>query len=54
MEWMHRARIDHPACDNLLDENHVPRLLQQHQEELRLQMNILIAMERRPDLEEEA
>lgn len=53
MEWLHRARFP-PPCDCILDEDHVPRLLQEHQQELRLEMHSLVAMERRTNIEEEA
>jgi hypothetical protein len=37
-----------------VDEDHVPRLLQEHQHELRLEMHSLVALERRTNIEEEA
>jgi len=53
MEWLHRARFP-PPCDSSLDEDHVPRLLQEHQQDLRLEMHSLVAMEMRTNIEEEA
>ena len=49
MEWLHRA------LSGILDEDEVPHLLQQHQQELlRLEMNCLMALKRKPNLEKKA
>jgi hypothetical protein len=53
MVALHRARFP-PPCDCIVDEDHVPRLLQEHQHELRLEMHSLVALERRTNIEEEA